>query len=753
MNSFERLREAVENHGLVWKETAQGIKAQFQTPGHSERDLGTSVTYNGTQTLINSFNGDVKDILDALGLTFADLYDQPRTNYTYPDGRVVTRSFQAVTDGIGNTVLKKAFSQSGNKKGKALYGVESLTTYPHAAVLVVEGEKDVATATHVLQLPAVSQAQGASTPPEKANWAPLAGRDVIIIQDKDKPGRNRADKVLRHLEALPVPPASIRVVEASVGDDGSGADLSDHVAAGHGIDELVDARPKVLRRRVRLVPATSVKTEKVDWLIDQWIPRNTLTLLAGREGIGKSTIACGWVADFTKQGMNVAYLNTEDSRSFTVKPRIQAAGADMSRVFFIDVTTETGGEGVLRLPDDTQLLAEAFAENNIGFVVLDAAKSSMNPKLDGYKDDHVRQFLEPLIKLADAHKISILGLVHFGKASANDSGKRVIGSIAWSQIARSVLSAAADKEAGDGHLVVSNTKGNLARGVVSRKASISSSDVTLDDGSAEKVGVISWGDYTDTTALDLLARDDADSSVLNQGERRDLKAVLLGFLRERGGSAPVKAVLQEVRAAGLNEKTAMNTRGKLGIGTRKNAFGDGWEWFIDHSSVEDSPEDPTEDPKLGSRKVPLTYQDPEVPEDPNTYRKPGSSTTKTLEDPTEDPDSYIQGSSGSSGSSQDNSKESGSSKEQPTLLPAPHVQEPTPPSLMANELLKPAPLDPAHIEECLRCLSTEGGLGRKIVEGSLTVQARPFTDRLLDALIAQGRARFDGKKYWKVAAA
>lgn len=730
MNSFERLREAVENHGLVWKETAQGIKAQFQTPGHSERDLGTSVTYNGKQTLINSFNGDVKDILDALGLTFADLDDQPRTNYNYPDGRVVTRSFRTATDDFGDLVFKKSFTQSGNKKGTALYGVESLTTYPHAAVLVVEGEKDVATATHVLQLPAVSQAQGASTPPEKANWAPLAGRDVIIVQDKDKPGRNRADKVLRHLEALPVPPASIRVVEASVGDDGSGADLSDHVAAGHGVDELIDARPKVLRRRVRLVPATSVKTKKVEWLIDQWIPKNMLTLLAGREGIGKSTIACGWVAEFTKRGMNVAYLNTEDSREYTVKPRLEAAGADLTKVSFIDVALGEDSEGSLCLPEDTHLLAEAFTTGGIDFVVLDAAKSAMNPKLDGYKDDDVRQFLEPLVKLADAHKITILGLVHFGKAETKDTGKLVLGSIAWSQIARSVLSAAVDEE--DGSLIVSNTKGNLAKGVTSRKATISSLDVRLDDGSTTQVGRVQWGGETDQSAADLLVRKDFDD---DQDSRTDAEVWLSDYLTCNGPTSRATVFRDAAKEKVASQPTIKRAFKKLGGVSTQEGFPRTATWSLPSRITQ------TTSPYYTNNG------DPTDPTGDDLHKRNDPTGEKTQSDHT-----YIYDPTGEN-LAKNNPSDTSDRPEEAALLPAPHVQEPTPPSLMANELLKPAPLDPAHIEECLRCLSTEGGLGRNTVEGSLTVQARPFTDRLLDALIAQGRARFDGKKYWKVEAA
>ncbi|MGJ4075329.1 AAA family ATPase [Corynebacterium macclintockiae] len=439
-------------------------------------------------------------------------------------------------------------------------------------VYVVEGEKDANTAINVWGAAAVSQAQGASTSPAKADWAPLKGREVIIVADKDKQGEKRAYNVLTHLTGLADGPESVRIVQAA-----EGKDLSDHIAAEHGADELVAVGEKIGRRRVKLIKADSVKTEKVDWLIPEWIPAGMLTLLAGREGIGKSTIACSWVAEFSNRGMKCAYLNSEDSRSFTVKPRLQAAGANLDNVFFIDVETETGAEGHLCLPQDTNLLFRELADQGVKFVVLDAAKSSMDPKLDGYKDDHVRQFLEPLAAGADKYGITIVGLAHFGKKEGSDTGRLLLGSIAWSQIARSVLAAALDDE---GRLIVTNTKANLARGIVSREASIVSRPLQLDDGSLTELGVIEWGEFTDTPATEFLEPRESNDV---QDERSEIEAVVFDYLESCGGSAPAGEVLKATRAAGLNDNAVKKARKKIGVKTERRGFGKGakWVWAID----------------------------------------------------------------------------------------------------------------------------------------------------------------------------
>lgn len=522
--SFERVITAVEEAGLHI--TYRGdTQASFQTPGHGDTDRGTSVTYNGKQTLIYCHNGETDAVLDTLGLTVRDLFDEETgARYDYGDGRIVCRD------------PTKEFKQLGNTKGTNLYGLDSLSN--DGPVYVVEGEKDADTAAHVWHAASVSQAQGASTSPDRADWTPLADRDVIIIADNDKPGRKRADKVFTYLTGMSPRPKSIIIKAAK-----QGKDLSDHIAAGYTVDELVDQSVKITRRRVKLTPATSIKTETIEWVIDQWIPTGMLTLLAGREGIGKSTIACDWVSMLSRKGVKCAYLNSEDSRSYTVKPRLQAAGANLDNVFFIDVETETGNEGHLKLPQDTNLLFDALNDNGVKFVVLDAAKSSMDPKLDGYKDDHVRQFLEPLAAAADRYGITVVGLAHFGKAEGKDTGKLLLGSIAWSQIARSVLSAAMDD---DGRLIVSNTKANLARGIVSREAHLVSRPVVLDDGTFTELGAIEWGEFTDTVATELLDRqtdEDAD-------DRTDAEMWLEDYLTERGPT-PRPEVLKAAKKAGV----------------------------------------------------------------------------------------------------------------------------------------------------------------------------------------------------------
>ncbi|QLY34003.1 toprim domain-containing protein [Nocardia huaxiensis] len=96
-------------------------------------------------------------------------------------------------------------------------------------IYVVEGEKDVQRA-HAAGLVATCNAMGAgSWTREHAAWLAGATR-VIVVADYDRPGYRHADKVAQSLHGQV---GEVRVLQAAVGKD-----LSDHLDAGLGVDDL-----------------------------------------------------------------------------------------------------------------------------------------------------------------------------------------------------------------------------------------------------------------------------------------------------------------------------------------------------------------------------------------------------------------------------------------------------------------------------------------------------------------------------------
>ena len=338
------------------------------------------------------------------------------------------------------------------------------------------------------------------------------------------------------------------------------------------------------RRELAFVPAAHVRSERVEWLMEPWIPRRSLTLLAGREGLGKSTIAVDIAARATRgeldnrNPLRVLYLATEDSRSMTVKPRLVAAGADLDAVGFLDVTLGEYG-GSLSLPHDYPLLSELIVSERIGLVVLDAAKSAMSSTLNDHRDDDVRRFLEPMSKMADDFDVVFVALVHFGKRASTDSGTLILGSIAWSQVARSVLSVARDDESGT--LIVTNTKGNLAPREMSKECAIASARVPVDEGGHTTAGVVEWRGESKRSARELLGGQGDDGTA---AERSAAEGWLEDFLTLNPGTAS-QEVKNEARKYGHSERTLQRAAKALNVQSREEGFPRRTYWSLGPSDA------------------------------------------------------------------------------------------------------------------------------------------------------------------------
>lgn len=152
-------------------------------------------------------------------------------------------------------------------------------------------------------------------------------------------------------------------IRASVSENLARADgllslsvTTDRSSAGH--------TAPAIGRSVALLTADDIEDDVPDWV---WtvggigrIQQAVLSLFAGRPGAGKSTAARWFASQWTLgtldgiwagQPQNVAYIASEESLKYVVKPGLRAAGADMKRIFFPKVTFN-GEEAPLIAQDD-----------------------------------------------------------------------------------------------------------------------------------------------------------------------------------------------------------------------------------------------------------------------------------------------------------------------------------------------------------------------------------------------------------------
>ena len=205
--------------------------------------------------------------------------------------------------------------------------------------------------------------------------------------------------------------------------------------------------------KLRVTTATTLTPRQAHWLDNgQRIPTNAITLLAGREGIGKTTIAYDLIAKLTQGKLGhptpraAAICASEDAWHEVVIPRLIAAGADLARVYRIDSTTPDGATTTITTPSDLPELETLCPELDIALLLIDPIMSVIHASLDTHKDREVRQALDPLTRFATTTGTSVIATIHANKTSTTDPGTTIMGSRAFPAVARSVLYAITDPQ-------------------------------------------------------------------------------------------------------------------------------------------------------------------------------------------------------------------------------------------------------------------------------------------------------------------
>jgi hypothetical protein len=329
-------------------------------------------------------------------------------------------------------------------------------------------------------------------------------------------------------------------------------------------------------RRVHVTLASQIRPRPVRWLWPDRIPAGALTLLAGREGIGKSLIGVHLAARLTRGELpgsrndrpsRVLFATSEDAWEFTMVPRLLAAGADLASVGRVQVEDDGLITG-LTLPVDAAGLAAYMTARDVAMLVLDPLTSVMDGRIDAHRDREVRTALEPLGKLAEETGAAVLGLVHLGKGIGTDPVNLILGSRAFSAVARLALVAARDPD-DETTNILSVEKSNLGRiDVPGLTYRIDGAQIMTDEGPAG-AGLLVWTGETDRRVRDIMA-DDGE-----RGERDHAADWLTGYLTDCGGEAAAKEIKAAARAAGFAERTLDRARGRAKVTTGRSGFGKG----------------------------------------------------------------------------------------------------------------------------------------------------------------------------------
>lgn len=388
--------------------------------------------------------------------------------------------------------------------------------------------------------------------------------------------------------------------------------------------EVPTAAPPV-NRRLTLTPASRIKLRAPQWLWDTAtdpdpklaegrIPTGALTIGAGRAGIGKSQHGVWLAAHLTRGTLpgchlgtprSVIYAATEDSWSMTIAPRLVAAGADLDRVFRIEVEDDHDSHARLTLPTDTGLLESAIRTHDVVLIVMDPLLSLLDATINDYRAREVREALEPLLPIADRTGCSLFGLAHFTKATGSDPLMLIAGSGAFGQLVRAGIGYARDDADDDEPTyVLSTIKSNLGReNLPSLAYRIEPAEVATDDGAAY-VSRINFTGTADRSVRDLLRDSQLDDD--GRSERDEAVEWLTAYLEGCGGCASAGDVIRAAGRDGISKMTLHRARKRAGIASTKGGMSSGWTWSLPTGKPDDDPpvKKPGDDPLEGTAENP-----------------------------------------------------------------------------------------------------------------------------------------------------
>ncbi|MBA3485324.1 MAG: AAA family ATPase [Pirellulales bacterium] len=377
----------------------------------------------------------------------------------------------------------------------------------------------------------------------------------------------------------------------------------------------------------------NLPTQEVNWLWPGRIPIGKVTLLVGDPGVGKSLIALDVAARLTagapwpdaaecgrsnaecgsneadsrpatpaphspfRRPHSVLLLSAEDDLADTIRPRLEAAGADCSRIIALPANWSPDDPAglhreTMKLRDGRPLserpapprpfdlrqdipLLDAIIQRrpDCRLVIIDPLSAFLGPGVETLNAE-VRRVMAALADLAARRRLAVVAINHLRKAQGA-ALHRSMGSLAFVAAARSTWLVAKDP-ADAGRRLLLPVKNNLA-------ALGGPLACTIQTAGPERQPIIEWSPdapaITADEALNPSKRPTHPKPPTGRPniEREDAARWLQNALAE--GAKPSAQIERHAMAHGLRRTTVRRAFRELGGEAVKSGFGPLSEWY------------------------------------------------------------------------------------------------------------------------------------------------------------------------------
>jgi hypothetical protein len=350
---------------------------------------------------------------------------------------------------------------------------------------------------------------------------------------------------------------------------------------------------------------SDIEAKPINLLWPGRIAHGKVTIIAGNPGLGKSQITASIAAVVTMGGSwpvdrglcergNVVFLTAEDDAADTLRPRLEAAGADPTRVHLVEgvVRGYTGSgaskTGIFSLQEDLEALeTELMRIGNVAAVVIDPVAAYLG-KTDSHKNAEVRGLLAPLCELAARQRVAVIAISHLSKMAGAKALMRVIGSLAFVAAARAAYLVASDPADNRRRLFLP-MKNNL--GPTSDGLAFRIEGATAYSSAGPLVtSRVSWESEPVTITADEALQAEYPprrNSALDDARQWLHQALVYG-------SAPVSEIQRRAEAEGIALATLRRAARELQVKRVKSGMKGGWHWSLPGPKVLKSGEDAQE---------------------------------------------------------------------------------------------------------------------------------------------------------------
>lgn len=312
---------------------------------------------------------------------------------------------------------------------------------------------------------------------------------------------------------------------------------------------------------------SEVRATTIRWLWFPFIAIGKITLLQGDPGDGKSTMMMNLIAELSTGGatpdgqafgraQRTIYQCSEDGVSDTIKPRLEAAGADCRNIAFINEEIYSG------LTLDDERIREAIIDFRPRLVVIDPIQAYLGSDSDLQIAGRARKLMHRLSLWASSYDCAVVLIGHLNKKEGGKGLYRSLGSIDVVAAARSVLQV--EREPID-------TDVRVVRQI---KNSLGPSNGEFRFEIRPQTG-FKWLDVTSAPARNRKPEMPVFETKMEKA------AFLIKEMLSRGDMRSVE-IYDQLEAEGISHRTAEDTRKTMGIRCYRKM--NQWYWSIQPAS-------------------------------------------------------------------------------------------------------------------------------------------------------------------------